>query len=416
MSGCASLVSERGPQVRDAAEPKRPNIVLIVADDQGWTDFGFMGHPVVETPNLDRLAAESALFENGYVPTSLCRASLATLLTGLYAHQHHICCNDPPAGVAREAMLPFLAQAPTLPRLLAGAGYVSFQSGKFWEGHFSNGGFTEGMTLNRLGGRHGDRGLAIGRRTLDPVFEFLERSKEQPFFLWYAPLMPHLPHDPPGWILERYQAEELGLSPGVASYYAMITWFDRTVGQLLGQLERLGLRESTLVVFVVDNGWLQGPEPGARPRSKLSPYDAGVRTPILLHWPGQIPSGRHRDLVSTIDLAPTLLTAADLPLTGAMQGLSLFPTAQGQGPLGRETVFGEIYVHRARSLEHTEANLTHRWLRSGPNKLIVPALEGMEPELYDLEHDPGETLNLAPTQPEHVRALRLLLEEWWAGR
>src|SRR5262245_52798585 len=78
-----------------------PNVVLIIADDQGWTDFGFMGHPVIRTPHLDRLAAESAVFPNGYVPTSLCRASLATLLTGLYGHQHKICCNDPPDGVDR---------------------------------------------------------------------------------------------------------------------------------------------------------------------------------------------------------------------------------------------------------------------------------------------------------------------------
>src|SRR5438876_2547853 len=93
----------------------KPNVVLIVADDQGWTDFGFMGHKVIRTPHLDKLASEGAVFPNGYVPTSLCRASLATLLTGLYAHQHRICCNDPPEGVDRSAMLPFLRNALTLP-------------------------------------------------------------------------------------------------------------------------------------------------------------------------------------------------------------------------------------------------------------------------------------------------------------
>src|SRR3954452_41804 len=93
---------------RAVDSPERPNVVLIVADDQGWTDFGFMGHKVVRTPHLDRLAADSAVFPNGYVPTSLCRASLATLLTGLYGHQHRICCNDPPEGVDREAMHPFI--------------------------------------------------------------------------------------------------------------------------------------------------------------------------------------------------------------------------------------------------------------------------------------------------------------------
>ena len=85
---------------------------MIVGDDWGWTDFGFMGHPDVRTPHLDRLAKDRALFPNGYTPTSLCRASLATILTGRYAHEHRICCNDPPDGVARDAMLPFIKDSP----------------------------------------------------------------------------------------------------------------------------------------------------------------------------------------------------------------------------------------------------------------------------------------------------------------
>ncbi|GAF93218.1 unnamed protein product, partial [marine sediment metagenome] len=128
------------------AAAERPNVVMIVSDDQGWRDFGFMGHGVVRTPHLDRLAQTSAVFPNGYVPTALCRPSLATLLTGLYGHQHKITGNDPPDGVDRDAMLGFLRQSPAVPRLLAQAGYLSLQTGKFWEGHYSNAGFTHGMT------------------------------------------------------------------------------------------------------------------------------------------------------------------------------------------------------------------------------------------------------------------------------
>src|SRR5262245_43155435 len=133
LTGCGGLVGSTR-----AGETSRPNVVMIIGDDQGWTDFGFMGHKVIQTPRLDRLARESAIFPHGYVPTSLCRASLATLLTGLYPHQHRICCNDPPAGVERSAMHPFIKNAPALPRLLGQAGYQSLQTGKFWEGHFSN--------------------------------------------------------------------------------------------------------------------------------------------------------------------------------------------------------------------------------------------------------------------------------------
>src|SRR5262245_42187489 len=123
--------------VPSMAAERPPNVVMIVAEDQGWTDFGFMGHPVIETPRLDALASQSAVFPNAYVPTSLCRASLATLLTGLYAHQHKICCNDPPDGLDRSKMHPFIQQAPALPRQLKEQGYRSLQTGKYWEGHFA---------------------------------------------------------------------------------------------------------------------------------------------------------------------------------------------------------------------------------------------------------------------------------------
>lgn len=236
---------------RGAFAAERPNVVMIVADDMGWTDFGFMGHKVVETPHLDKLAAESAVFPNGYVPTSLCRASLATLLTGLFAHQHKICCNDPPEGIDRAEMHPFIKSAPTVPRLLGAACYRSLQTGKFWEGHYANAGFTQGMTTK---GRHGDDGLVIGRQTMQPIYDFIAADKTKPFFLWYAPMMPHQPHNPPERILQKYRAA--GRDARVAAYWAMCEWFDETVGDLLGYLDRSGLRDNTLVVFVVDNGWV----------------------------------------------------------------------------------------------------------------------------------------------------------------
>src|SRR3954469_4406985 len=130
-----------------ADPPKPPNIVMIISDDQGWRDFGFMGHPAIRTPNLDRLASQSLTFTNGYVTTPLCRPSLATMLTGLYPHQHKITGNDPPAGQPRESMWGFMKEAPALPRLLRERGYRSFQTGKWWEGHHESGGFTEGMTV-----------------------------------------------------------------------------------------------------------------------------------------------------------------------------------------------------------------------------------------------------------------------------
>ena len=161
-----------------AADKPKPNILFIISDDQGWTDYGFMGHPQVKTPNLDKLAAQSLTFRRGYVPSSLCCPSLAAIVTGLYPHQNLITCNDPPGPppgkkrtpqdqaaftAGRAVMTKHMEAAATLPRLLARQGYMSLQTGKWWQGHFSSGGFTHGMTK---GQRHGDEGLDIGRKTL----------------------------------------------------------------------------------------------------------------------------------------------------------------------------------------------------------------------------------------------------------
>ena len=146
-----------------------PNIVLILGDDQAWNDYGFMGHPEIKTPHLDRLASQSACFTQGYVPSSLCRPSLACILTGLYTHQHKISGNDPPKGTDRVEMLRHVRRLPMIPKWLGERGYSSFQSGKWWEGAPAEGGFTAAMSHGdpTRGGRHGDVGLKIGREGID---------------------------------------------------------------------------------------------------------------------------------------------------------------------------------------------------------------------------------------------------------
>jgi uncharacterized sulfatase len=369
-----------------------------------------MGHPVVQTPRLDRLATESLVYPNAYVPTSLCRASLATILTGHYAHQHKICCNDPPEGVDRNAMLPFLKNSPTIPRLLQSIGYPSYQTGKFWEGHYTNGGFTHGMTEK---GRHGEEGLVIGRQTMKPIYDFIESCGRKPFFVWYAPMLPHEPHNPPERLLAKYRAEGRNLK--LAKYWAMCEWFDETCGQLLDHLDQKGLRENTIVLFVVDNGWIQetGDARTTRgnfaPKSKLSPYDGGLRTPVMIRWPGHVKPERHPDLVSTIDIAPTLLRACRVEPPNSMRGLDLL-----RPPLARDAVFGDLYVHTAKDLDRPSLNLTHRWVRQGEWKLIVPQ-EG-KPELYHVAEDPNEVKDLSASEPERVDRLRRRLDLWWTGK
>ena len=172
----------------EAAAAEKPNIVLILSDDQAWTDYSFMGHEQIDTPHIDRLASESAGFRRGYVPTALCRPSLMTLVTGLYTHQHRTSGNNPAETEAnarqaretgkdsRELIISHIDDLPTVPELLGEAGYLSHQSGKWWEGSYQRGGFTHGMTAGfpKPRGRHGDAGLTIGREGMEPVFDFID--------------------------------------------------------------------------------------------------------------------------------------------------------------------------------------------------------------------------------------------------
>lgn len=410
------------PSALATAADGPPNIVLLLGDDQRWTDFGFMGHPAIQTPHLDKLASESAVFINGYVPTSLCRPSLATLITGQYAHVHKITGNDPPKGVDRKKMLPFIRQAPTLPRILGEHGYVSFQTGKWWEGNYSEGGFTAGMTHGDPArrGRHGDKGLAIGRKGLAPIWEFLDHNGDKPFFLWYAPMMPHNPHNPPKRLVEHYQAP--GRPLALARYYAMCEWFDETCGELLAGLEERGLSENTLVIHLTDNGWIQrtpktdvpkGWKKSYAPKSKRSPYDGGLRTPITLHWPGHIEPARYETLVSSIDVAPTILAAAGIEPPKSMTGLNLLQIIANGGKSPRKSVFGEVYTHDLAGIDTPVAGLRYRWIRQGPWKLIVPTATSEMPELYHVVKDPDETNNLADEAPGRVTRLRADLDRWW---
>lgn len=402
-----------------ASDVHRPNVVLIISDDQAWTDFGFMGHETIRTPHLDRLADQSALLTRGYVPTSLCRASLATIITGLYPHQHRITSNDPPRGTDRRAMLRHLSALGTLPRWLSSAGYLSFQSGKWWEGHHSLGGFTHGMTHGdpAQGGRHGDRGLAIGRQGLEPIFEFIDGCGESPFFVWYAPLLPHDPHTPPERILARYRSA--GRPERLAAYWAMCEWFDETCGELLAGLDERGLADDTLVAFVVDNGWIQetGPQRTTRgwfaPRSKSSPYEAGIRTPIMLRWPGRIAPARYEEPVSSIDLAPTILAACGVEVPVELPGIDLL-SGSASGADRRRSVQGAIFTHDAVDLDRPGLNLLDRWCVEGHWKLILPHADRAPAELYDLSADPHEQTDLAGEQPQRVAELRALLDQWWS--
>ena len=420
-----------------AADSKPPNIVLIISDDQSYADYGFMGHPSIETPHLDKLASESVVFRRGYVPTALCRPALMTLATGLYAHQNKTTGNNPtstPANKAhaekagkdiRELLISHIDQTGALPGWLAEKGYVSHQSGKWWEGSFGRGGFTEGMTKGfpNKGGRHGDAGLKIGRDGMEPVFDFIDRSAadKKPFFVWYAPFLPHAPHTPPARLFEKYHAK--GVPERIGKYYAMCEWFDETCGALIKHIDESGIAEDTLVIYVTDNGWIQTETGGYGPRSKRSPYERGTRTPIMFRWPGVIPAADRPELCSSIDIVPTILAATGAEGPHEFPGLNLLPQLKSGDAIERDTLFGESLAHDIADIENPQASLLYRWVIRGHDKLLLTydgapgkmkyPPQGGEPQLFDLQDDPGEKVNLAAENPDLVKQLSALLDEWY---
>lgn len=417
-----------------ADEKSPPNILLIISDDQGWTDYGFMGHPHIETPRIDQLAAESLTFTRGYVAAPLCRPSLATMITGLYPHQHGITGNDPAFEFEErryrtkwlQARYPLqkafsgnMYEHPLLTQLLGEEGYLSLQTGKWWEGSWEDGYFTHGMTHGdpARGGRHGDEGLKIGREGLQPVYDLIDTAQtaQKPFFVWYAPFMPHSPHTPPKELEEKYL--DKAPTPAVARYWAMCDWFDQTCGELLDHLDREGLSENTLVVYVCDNGWIQEPDRPNRyaPGSKQTPYEMGIRTPIMYRWPGTIaPRMDTTTLASSIDLVPTILAAVGLTPPADLLGLN----ALDEETLARRTyIFAEDYEHDVPDIERPTQGLEHRVALSYPWKLIVPHTPNVpegELELYNLAEDPHEKRNLASEYPDRAAQMQEVLSAWWS--
>ena len=434
---CCALSLFQAVSDRVMAED-HPNIVMIISDDQAWTDYSFMGHDTIQTPNLDALARQSVVFRRGYVPTSLCRPSLMTMITGQYASQHGVTGNDPSPRYAAqgsdlfkercEKLISNVDRFEPLPKKLAAMGYESHQSGKWWEGNYRRGGFTAGMTRGfpEKGGRHGDDGLTIGRSGLKPVKDFVDRAvaNEKSFFLWYAPFLPHTPHNPPARLLEKYDVD--GTPKTIAKYYAMCEWFDETVGELIGHLEDKKVRENTLIVYVCDNGWIQSPEKsGYAPRSKQTPYEGGIRTPIMFSWPGHLKPADRKELCSSIDLYPTMLAAAGASIPDGLPGLNLLGKMKDGSPIERTEIFGESFAHDIADLDEPQASLLFRWCIQGKWKLLLtydgevnryqsthPRTE-KRPQLFDLVADPTEENNLAGMHPEVVKELADKIGAWY---
>ena len=227
-------------------------------------------------------------------------------------------------------------------------------------------------------------------------------------------MMPHSPHNPPERLLDEVHATRRK-SIHVARYWAMCEWFDETVGELLAKLEKNGQAKDTLVIYLHDNGWIQDPDsPNFAPKSKRSPYDGGLRTPVIIKWPGQVKPG--------IERAARELHRPRPDHPGGGWRRSRRPTCRASTSSTRSAspaataIFGEVFEHNAVDIHKPAANLQYRWVIEGNWKLIVPHepnVKGGRPELYDLAKDPTETENLALKHPDRVKPLKRKVDGWW---
>jgi arylsulfatase len=436
-----------------AADVRKPNIILIFTDDQGYNDLGCFGSTKIKTPNIDRMAAEGVRLTSFYAQP-VCGVSRAALMTGSYPIRV-----AEPGNVKRLHTVPH-PQEVTMAEVLKSAGYATALIGKWHLGlngdgpantdpptmpnaegfdHFYGTPKYNGATVRvqdtpmRSPIMRNDEVVVKAVQSWDHItadytreaIEWIGKNKEQPFFLYLAHNLPHIPLG----ASENFKGKsEYGL------YGDAIEEIDWSTGQILDQLKQLGLDDNTLVVFTSDNGpWIEttpGMKPGGRPFIprdhsgtadplrgwKMSAWDGGCRVPFVARWPGKIPGGRVSDgIFSTMDLLPTFaqIAAAKLPEDRTLDGRDGMRFLTGE----TDTSPREDYLY------YTGCLLTG--VRVGPWKLVLPRpanppgtdwwgrmIEAVkEPSLFDLDADPGETTNLAREHPEVVARLTQRIEQ-----
>ena len=417
-------------------DTKLPNIVLIIGDDHGYPYFGFMGADYVKTPNMDALASSGAMFKNGYVPDNHCRPSLATLVTGMLPIDYN---NDVKqlilkegivdANLKREFSHNAMRHFSTLPKILKKKGYKSFQGGKWWEFHYENGGFDEGMTIGWTKEERksegwfrkfmGGYGLELARATMEPVYDFIDKNLENPFFLWYAPELPHYPFDAPEKYYDIYKDKDM--TESAKRYYANCTWFDDGVGELIYYLKKVGEYENTLFIYVNDNGWEQTPDQefwndpmrshNGGDKGKLSLFDQSFRTPIIFSWDGMIKRDvQLNHLIHSSDIPATILDYLGIEIPRNFHGKSYKNAIDGNDFSGREEILGNITT--TRSFDDMMGKPTEGyWIRNEDWFFNWNTTEE-EINLFDMKTDQNNDNNLSDQKPEIVKTMIEKIKIW----
>jgi len=448
----AAATALAGPRMR--AQGRKPNFVIILADDLGYGDIVCYGSKTNQTPNLDRMAAEGVRFTDHYAPMPFCAPSRASLLTGRYPFRHVVSNPAPDAGINDVGLPP---SEITIAEALKPFGYATICIGKWHLGHkpefmprrqgfdeyygilYSNDMRPVQIVHNEEVAQYPVVQANLTKDYTRRALDFIDRNKEKPFLLYLPHAMPHKP----------LAASEEFYTPGRPGnlYADVIRELDWSVGQILAKLRESGLDENTLVVFLSDNGPSYGGSTGGLRGMKGATYDGGIRVPLIARWPGRIPGGRvSKEVCSLIDLFPTIckLAGARIPEDRPIDGMDIFPlfasdsaktpheaiVAMG-GPELRVVRSGKWKLHvrtPAPGFAYMNDEAASRWVDSrGPDGVTLIAqheqarpnqypgvrtgAEGKPMMLFDLESDPSEQKDVADSHPDVVKRLKAYFDK-----
>jgi arylsulfatase A-like enzyme len=388
---------------------RRPNILLIITDDQGYGDLALHGNEQISTPALDRLGRESIRFDRFFV-SPLCAPTRASLLTGRYSLRTGV------SGVA-EGQETMRAEEVTLAEALGEAGYRTGLFGKWHNGeHYPytpNGqGFQEAFgfnlghwnnyfdtTLKRNGRKVKTSGFITDVLT-DAALQFIETRNDRPFFCYLSYNAPHSPFQLPDKYFDKYKAK--GLDDYLASVYGMVENIDDNLARVLGRLDELKLRENTIVLFLTDNGPNGARFNGGMRGVKGNLHEGGSRVPFFLRWPARFKETRLISRIAAhIDIFPTLLELCGVPMpkTLPQDGRSLVPLLEGkEGNWPDRMLFTQHRLNQSTGAVRTDR---YRMVNDGRGW-----------ELFDMENDPGQKKNIAIEQPEEAKRLTIAYENW----
>ena len=413
------------------AAEKRPNMIVILADDLGRGDYSAFGTPDIQTPAIDRLFAEGAAMDHFFANCPVCSPTRAALLTGCYPDRVGV------PGVIRDKAANswgnLADDAVMIPKHLQGAGYHSAIVGKWHLGlespdtpmdrgfHHFHGFLGDMMDDYWTHLRNGHNFMRHDRDVIDPeghatdlftqwACDYItQRSTEDaPFFLYLAYNAPHDPIQPPPDWVEKVKAREPGMSDIRAKLVALIEHMDHGIGKVLDTLDQLNLTDDTLVIFTSDNGGVLKYEANNGPwrSEKQHMYEGGLRVPFAARWPGQIEAGAHlQPTAISMDIAATLCDIAGVKTPETMDGISLKDVLTGQAEALPER--DHYFVRREGGPAY--GGLTIQALRRGDWKIVHDSPFAPQ-ELYNMKADPKETNEMSKKAPKIFNDLRTALQ------